>query len=614
MIHWRSAACQTLALGLALVMLCALLWPTQLLAQAENTAEASASGTETAGSDDDATAATDDAQDAAGNVADVAEVDQPAVLGEAGDLEAIIDATGQPGDQDEDSKLTLSEEEWAEWFPDIVEEQPGFIPDTEPSDLFIETPGLSGFNTLLGETAMPPGAVTDTINFHMTAPGVDLPENYARIVVHPGGTVLGSTETKQFSIRGGVFIYYSGVTITAENADIDEKNEVALLYDNVTINDPEYTLKASELRIYFEDKRFQAKGFVQFRKMADSEAAEPDLSLPKKDRLSEYFAGQSFELFCSTLFYDWDTLEMTAIGSVQLNHPSFNSTQERLDYNDETKEYELGGGVVLEVSDYGWVFENKLVEGDDEQKVQALTDGNTKITCERVVYSEESGVAEFYAFPNSLVTFEQPTRSITAPYIEVNDNTKDFFAEGTDSKAVHYQQADGEWLFAGGLIGRDSVDDDMAEALEGPMTMDSRSLAYNFDRKRLELLGQVRVSAGEKLLQADEMIQDDTAKFFLLRGNVLLKPDSKSQVVAAQVFVDTESDVITLVGLVNGELQSDDLPDLLPEEQALGVRDKEPGGQDQVAEGVFSAPTSGDRGTSQAGDASTDDTNVAEGG
>ncbi len=51
-------------------------------------------------------------------------------------------------------------------------------------------------------------------------------------------------------------------------------------------------------------------------------------------------------------------------------------------------------------------------------------------------------------------------------------------------------------------------------------------------------------------------MQDETAKFFLLRDNVLIKPNADSEVHAAQVYVDTANDIITFVGLVQGKAKS----------------------------------------------------------
>jgi hypothetical protein len=116
------------------------------------------------------------------------------------------------------------------------------------------------------------------------------------------------------------------------------------------------------------------------------------------------------------------------------------------------------------------------------------------------------------------------------------------------------------------------------------------------------------------MLEAGELVQDETAKFFLLRQNVLLKPDRDSQVIAAQVYVDTESDVVTLVGFVEGELRSEDLPLLGAEEQEeeagpLPSAQREAPGS-EVAEGVFTMPT--ERTGSAAG--AEGEANVAEGG
>jgi lipopolysaccharide export system protein LptA len=350
------------------------------------------------------------------------------------------------------------------------------------------------------------------------------------------------------------------VTITGETADIDEKNEIAVLYGDVNIVDPKYSLKTEELRIAFEDKQFQATGFVQFKKVSDPEKEEPDLSLPKKDRLREYFAGQQFELFCRELFYDWEAKQLTAVDSVRLVHPSFNGALDRLDYNDETKEYEMSGNVDLEVTDYDWIFANELVEPEDEQRVRALAEGSTLVKCDRLRYAEEAGIAEFYAVPGGEVLFKQQTRDVRAAYAEVNDETKDFYAEGAEGRQVRYHQTDGSWLFDGGLVDREEVSEELSEALEQELAVDADTLAYNFDRKRMELHGNVVVKSAQRSITAAEVIQDETAKFFLLRGNVKIEPDANSTVQAAQVYLDTENDVITFVGLVQGQMRSEDIP------------------------------------------------------
>jgi len=490
-------------------------------------------------------------------------------------------------------------------LPDFADDQPGFIPDLAPTDLLEERTDIAGFRTYLGPSRLPRDEVRDTILRHQGMPERDLSDNFARIIVNPGGTIEGSTETKQFHIEGGLQIYYSQIVIAGDSADIDEKNEVAVLRGNVSIDDPKYTMEADELLIYFEDKRFLASGFVQFKKRSESASGEPDLGLAKKDRLREHFAGQEFELFCKDLFYDWDSKSMTASDSVRLKHPVFNGSMDRLDYNDTTKEYELTGEITLEVTEYGWVFENELVEGDDVQKVEALTDGSTRITCDQVIYSEENGVAQFYARPEKDVTFVQPTRNIAASYIEVNDETKDFHAESVEGKKVRYSQDDGEWMFAGGLVDREGVDEDMAEALGGPLETTSQTLTYNFDRKRLELLDGVTIIAGSRTIEAGEVIQDETAKFFLMRQNVHIKPDADSEIVAAQVYIDTENDIVTLIGMVQGKLKSEDLP-LQGDAAGTGRGGQAGDSEFEAASGVFRQQSSVET--------EKNSSNVAEGG
>lgn len=466
--------------------------------------------------------------------------------------------------------------------PDFIADEEGTIPDdmAELNELFdlsefgIDNSKLTldmtpdeflehyekelEFESQLPPTRLPEGDVSDIISRQESRPGIGLMDNYAWLSV-PTGNVRGSTESKQFHMDGGVIIYFDEVTISGDEADIDEKNEIAILKGNVNIIDPKYTLKTDELRILFNEKKFQATGFVSFKKLTDRKKSEPDMSLGPKDRLREYFAAREFELSCSRLFYNWETREMIALDSVRMSHPVFSGTMSRIDYDDQSKEYLITGGIKLEVEQYDWIFENELAAPEDEKKLRALTDGKTEITCERLSYEEASGIAKFYSRPGGVVGFVQPKRSVKAAYIEINDATKDFYAEGSVGSRMIYSQTDGEWLFAGGLIDRDSVSEDLSDAMVEALQAESQTLEYNFDRKRLEMHGEVKVSSGEKILQAGELIQDETAKFFLLRDNVMVRPDADSSIYAAQVYVDTANDVFTFVGLVQGSFVSEDL-------------------------------------------------------
>ena len=79
------------------------------------------------------------------------------------------------------------------------------------------------------------------------------------------------------------------------------------------------------------------------------------------------------------------------------------------------------------------------------------------------------------------------------------------------------------------------------------------------------------------------MIQDETAQYFLLRGNVEIKPDATSSILAAQVFVDTEHDTLTFVGLVEGKMKSDDIPS----------SERTEGSDIEIQQGVFQQVGSG---------------------
>ncbi|MCC7478983.1 hypothetical protein IT575_11075 [bacterium] len=467
----------------------------------------------------------------------------------------------------------FSEEDLQKLLPGFAQDQPGSIGEA-PGQVVAQPPGpaspVEPFESLLGDSMLPEGSSEEEIAKDAQDPSRGVAQNFARVVI-PTGKISGSTETKQFHIEGGLQIYYNKVVISADTADIDEHNEVAHLYGNVSIDDPQYTLSTDDLLINFKEKRFQASGFVQFQKNAKAGSSQPDFSQDKKNRVRNYFAGQQFELFCKTLFYNWESKELSAIDSVRLVHPSFNGTLDRLDYNDKTKVYAMSGTVVLEVTNYEWIFVNKLVEGEDEKKARALTDAPTKINADLVLYSEESGLAQFYAQPGKTVEFLQAKRNIKGTYIEVNDKTKDFYVEGDSNQRAVFSQQDGDWLIQGGLIKEGQVSEDLKTALLKPLTAEAGSITYNFDRKRMELRDGVKIVSEQQSVEAGEVIQDETAKFFLMRQNVVIKPDAEGYIYAAQIYMDTENDVFTFVGLVNGKVKSDDIPDLTPQAEDVNA-------------------------------------------
>jgi lipopolysaccharide export system protein LptA len=530
--------------------------------------------------------------------ADAAEADDTAV-GEAETAEAETDSEDTAEQTTEDADAAPAEEEnmfdrdeMLRNLPGIARDQPGFIPDQDPEDLFHRPDGRTPrerYKTLLGETDLPAGSVRDIIGIQTGDPSRDTPENFARIVV-PDGTIEGSTESKQFRIRGGVIIFYGDVEITAESADIDEKNEMAVLRESVEIVDPNYTLKTNELRIFFKDKRFEALGFVQFQKNAKPNAGKPDMSLPKKDRLREHFSAQQFELYGNKLYYDWGNKTMTALQAVRLVHPSFNGTMERLDYNDKSKSYAMNGDVVLDISEYDWIFTNQLVDAADEKKVRAVTDVPTKITSDKVLYSDETAIAQFYANVGEQVNFDQTKRKITASYMEINDTTKDFFAEGIEGAPATFNQTNGEWLFDAEIISRQGASEELRTSLSKPLTASANTITYNYDRKRLEMDGGVAITGEGQSITAGHMVQDETAKFFLVRDNVIIQPDAQTRVNAAQVYVDTANDVYTFVGLVEGGFTSPELATALGPVAGTG----EPGDADASAQpGVFQSQGTG---------------------
>jgi lipopolysaccharide export system protein LptA len=461
---------------------------------------------------------------------------------------------GLPADLESDRSLFVDP---IDQLPSFAQEQPGSI-SSGPEGLLMRSPPVDGFSTLLGPSELPQGSVSDSINQRIGVPGYELKTNFGRLLV-PNGTITGSTRTKQFKIEGGLVVYYDQVRITADSGLIDEQAEIAVLSGNVSISDPKYTLVTDELRIRFGEKQFQATGFVQFKKLADSSKSEPRLDLPKKDRLREYFSGQQFELYCMNLHYNWDNKQLVAIDAVRLVHPSFAGTMDRLDYDDRSKTYAINGSVVLELDKYDWIFSNRLANEADEAKARALTTQPTSITCDRLLYSDESGLAQFFSQPGSKVVFDQTERKIEAAYIEVNDKSKDFHVEGSVGQPLLYNQTDGEWLFAAGIINRQETSSELADTLAQPLDASAQRMTYNFDRRRLELSGDVLLRSATRKLQAQSIIQDETSKFFLMQGNVLIEPDDKSKIYAAQVYLDTENDVVSFVGLVQGNFFNEDL-------------------------------------------------------
>ncbi len=396
-----------------------------------------------------------------------------------------------------------------------------------------------------------PLTTEEAVSLAMEIKAGDLTNDFARIVISQG-RVSGNTSKKEYDIVGEMSLYYRDLSASSKRGHIEQETETVQLMELVVVEDPNYNLSCEELTIRFKDKSFDAKTFVKFKKLhMGKEPVGPDI--PKRERVINIFKNEPTEIYSNLLSYNWDTEEMHAQGEVKVVQKYMSATMDSLDYSPDHKTYLMNGNVFITLLDTNWIFENQIVEKDDEELARALTEKETTIEAETLETGEDSDVTVLKGSGDKQARLTQEDKELVADTITFNDKTKLLTAEGN----AKFYQENGDWLRKGKLIDREPS----AEAkryMENKVTSTSPSYTFDYDKRILHQWGGVEVDSGDEKLVADDLVYDEKAKVLTLTGNVGYFRGQDEYLIADKVIIDIGKNKFKFTGIIESFLFTTD--------------------------------------------------------
>ena len=397
----------------------------------------------------------------------------------------------------------------------------------------------------------PPLTTEEAVGLALRVKAGGLSDDYARVVVNQG-RVSGSTERKKYDIRGKMSLYYKDIAASADSGHIDQNAETVSLLESVRLTEPNYNLTCENLNVKFKEKSFVAKTFVRFNKK--TRGKDPtDTSLPKRDRVINIFKNEPTEVYSNLLSYNWNTEEMSAVGEVKVVQEKVTATMDRLNYNPDQKTYQMQGKIFVTLMETEWVFEHKLVEEEDIDLAEALTEKETTLEAEFLRTGEESDVMIMRGKGDALARVTQDDKELSADEITFDDRTKMMTAKGN---AVFYQE-NGDWLREGELI-EGEPDEQGKRILENELTSSSDNLTFNYDDRILHQWGDVEIVCGDESLVADDLVYNDETKMLYLTGMVGYFRGDDEYLYADEVTIDTDKNHFEFIGIIESYIFTTD--------------------------------------------------------
>jgi lipopolysaccharide export system protein LptA len=396
-----------------------------------------------------------------------------------------------------------------------------------------------------------PLTTEEAVSLAMEIKAGDLTNDFARIVISQG-RVSGNTSKKEYDVVGEMSLYYRDLAASSKRGHIEQETETVQLSESVVVEDPNYSLNAEELNIHFKDKSFDAKVFVKFRKLhMGKEPVGPNI--PKRERVINIFKNEPTDVYSNLLSYNWDTEEMHAQGEVKVVQKYMSATMDSLDYSPDRKTYLMSGNVFITLLDTNWIFENQIVEKDDEDLARALTEKETTIEADTLETGEDSDVTVLKGNGEKQARLVQEDKELSADTITFNDKTKLMTAEGN----AKFYQENGDWLRKGKLIDREPS----AEAkryMDNKVTSTSPSYTFDYDKRILHQWGGVEVDSGDEKLVADDLVYDEKGKVLTLTGNVGYFRGPDEYLVADKVIIDIGKNKFKFTGIIESFLFTTD--------------------------------------------------------
>jgi lipopolysaccharide export system protein LptA len=416
---------------------------------------------------------------------------------------------------------------------------------------------------------------------------MSLPKGFARIVV-PNGRITGDTGEKKYHVEGGVEIYWEDIVIKADTADIDDAAETASLSGNVDATDPTYNMKASNMKVRFKDKLMDASEFVQFSKLK-AETEKPAADASKRARITTILKNNKTKVYCNALTYNWDKGDFEATGEVKIVQDDLSADCDKLSYVKDGKQYTMEGSVFVTLSKYEWLFTNNIIEKPDEKVGRTLAKQDSTLSANTVVFGEDSEVATADGTPEKKAVIEQKDKRVEAPHIVIDDRTKDFTASG----GVTMHQDSGDWLLESEQIKREQGDEDFIKEVKNPLDVTGDKMDYYYEKKNLDVDGNVKVQGKEKAAASDTLTYDDETKLLVFDKNVVITRGKKEHMFCDHVEINTDKRTFTFKGGVDGFFRYS----TEQETTTTGGTGAGAGGQSQPPSGGAQQPSAG----SQAG-------------
>lgn len=473
-------------------------------------------------------------------------------------------------------------------------------------------PGKLGEPTAPAITPPKPGAAEAAPTEPVTAPEAEtkastevkmgLPKGFARIVV-PNGRITGNTSEKKYHVEGGVEIYWEDIVLKADQADIDDAAESAVLSGNVDATDPTYNMKSGKMTVRFKDKVMDAQDFVQFSKTKQG-TEKPAEGATKRARITTILKNNKTKVYCSELTYNWDKGDFVATGEVKIVQDDLSADCDKLTYVKDQKQYTMEGDVLVTLSKYEWLFSNNIIEKPDEKVGRTLAKQESTLTADKVVFGEDSEVADATGSSDKKAVISQKDKRVEAPHIVIDDGSKAVKADG----GVLMHQDTGDWLLESEQIKREAGDEDFIKEVKNPLDVTGDKLEYYYDKKNLKIDGNVKAKGVDKTATSDDLSYDDTTKLLVFDKNVVMTRGEKEHLYCDRVEINTDRRTFTFKGGVDGFFKySTATPEQKPAagagSGAGGTTPKAPGGGTKPAAPGAGAGTQPPSGTQPGGPA-----------
>lgn len=372
------------------------------------------------------------------------------------------------------------------------------------------------------------------------------PKGFVRVRVKDG-RISGNTSQKLYKIEGGVEVFYDDMTVNAEFADLDQNTEKVDLTGEVSVIDKEFNLKADEVHIDFKNKSMQADKFVQFgNNKENTEELREDMT--RRERITTSFKNKLSKVFCSNLKYRWESGDFEASGQVKITQEGLVGSCENLKFEKEKKTYTLTDNVFLEMSDFQWLFNNKIIEEPDRKMTEVIAKQPANITAKTMIINDEAHTITLIGDDTAPAKIFQKDKYILAPKIVIDEERK--LITGEQNTSIFQENAD--WLIEGDRIRTSDQDPETIKQLKNPLEIKGVNFKYFYEKKELELTDNVFIIGSNRKATCDKLTYNDVDSMLVLSGNVVFYIGQKEKIQSQIININTRERKFGLTGITNG--------------------------------------------------------------